>query len=162
MFVLRRGESCSLGCIGDARAAETRWNGTNEFGQAMEALSKRANLSALETRGRVYIIAGLLVVPLIWSFVRSVQSSYWSFFIALDVWVLGVCALWTMREAFLPPVTLEELDALRVPPKVNSREVPTEEILAKQSSDGVAGTRGWYDHAFDAVNFVVPLFVALM
>jgi len=130
--------------------------------QAMEALSKRANLAALETRGRVYIIAGLLVVPLIWSFVRSVQSSYWSLFIALDVWVLGVCALWTMREAFLPPVTIEELDALRAPPKVNSGEVATEEIPAKQSPDGIAGTRGWYEHAFDAVNFVVPLFVALM
>jgi DNA-directed RNA polymerase subunit RPC12/RpoP len=130
--------------------------------QAMEALSKRAKLAALETRGRLYIIAGLLVVPLIWSFVRSVQSSYWSLLIALDVWVLGICALWTMREAFLPPVTIEELDALRAPPKVNSREVTTEEIPAKQSPDGIAGTRGWYEHAFDGVNFVGPLFVALM
>ncbi|MEN3327637.1 MAG: hypothetical protein V7638_2444 [Acidobacteriota bacterium] len=26
----------------------------------------------------------------------------------------------------------------------------------------VAGTRGWYDQAFEAVNFVAPLFVALM
>ena len=43
--------------------------------QAMEALSKRADFAALETHGRVYIIAGLLVVPLIWSFVARCSQA---------------------------------------------------------------------------------------
>ncbi|MFN2531943.1 MAG: hypothetical protein ABR555_11655 [Pyrinomonadaceae bacterium] len=59
-------------------------------------------------------------------------------FIALDVWVLGICALWIMREAFLPPVTIEELDTPRGPPKETSGEVVTEEILTKQRPDGIA------------------------
>jgi hypothetical protein len=115
--------------------------------QAMAALSKHAVLTSFETRGRVYVIAGLLILPLLWSFVLAVQSSYWSFFIALDVFVLSLCVFWMMREAFLSPVTVEELDALR-----------TENHAAERA----AGTRGWYDHAFDAVNFLVPLIVTLM
>jgi DNA-directed RNA polymerase subunit RPC12/RpoP len=117
--------------------------------QAMAALSKRANLASLETRGRVYVIAGLLVLPLVWSFVLAVQTSYWSFFLALDVFVLSICVFWMMREALLPPVTIEELDALRTATE-NSEHVKT------------AGTRGWYDHASEAVNFLVPLVVTLM
>jgi len=118
--------------------------------QAMAALSKHAELAALETRGRVYVILGLLVLPLLWSFVSGVQSSYWSFFIALDVFVLSLCVFWMLREAFLPPVTVEELDALRAK---NS---------AVQRKTRIAGTRGWYDHAFEAINFLIPLLVALM
>ena len=72
---------------------------------------------------------------------------YWSFFIALDVFVLSLCVFWMMREAFLSPVTVEELDALR-----------TENRTAERA----AGTRGWYDHAFEAVNFLVPLVVTVM
>jgi hypothetical protein len=116
--------------------------------QAMAALSKRVELASLETRGRVYVIAGLLVLPLVWSFVFAVQSSYWSFFIALDVFVLSVCVFWMMREAFLLPVTVEELDALRT---TKDRKV-----------ERAAGTRGWYDHAFEGMNFLVPLVVTLM
>ena len=118
--------------------------------QAMAALAKHAELASLETRGRVYVIAGLLVVPLLWSFALAVQSSYWSFVIALDVFVLSVCVFWIMRESFLPPVTMEELDALRESHPQNRR--------AEQS----AGTRGWYDHAFEPVNYLVPLAVTLM
>lgn len=123
--------------------------------QAMAALSKHAELASLETRGRVYVIAGLLVLPLLWSFVLAVQSSYWSFFIALDVFVLSLCVFWMMREAFLPPVTVEELDALRVGME-NSEDIKT------RTAERAAGTRAWYDHAFEAVNFLVPLVVALM
>ena len=120
--------------------------------QAMAALSKHAELASLETRGRVYVIAGLLVLPLLWSISLAVQSSYWSFFIALDVFVLSVCVFWMMREAFLSPVTVEELEALRVGME-NSEDVKT------RTADG---TRAWYDHAFEPVNFLVPLVVTGM
>lgn len=118
--------------------------------QAMTALSKHAELAAIETRGRVYVIAGLLVLPVVWSFASAVQISYWSFLIALDVFVLSLCVFWMLREAFLPPVTVEELDALRA---------------TKERSETVkraAGTRGWYDGAFEKVNYLVPLLVTLM
>jgi hypothetical protein len=117
--------------------------------QAMAALSKHAELASFETRGRTYVMAGLLVLPLIWSFGSAVQSSYWSFLIALDVFVLGLCVFWMMREVFLPPVTVEELDALRT---------TTDNRKAKRP----AGTRGWYDHAFETMNYLVPLLVTLM
>jgi hypothetical protein len=116
--------------------------------QAMEALSKHVELASFETRGRVYLIAGLLVLPVVWSFVSAVQTSYWSFLIALDVFVLSLCVFWMMREAFLPPVTVEELDALR----------RTEKLPKKRA----AGTRGWYERAFEPLNFLVPLLVTLM
>ena len=129
--------------------------------QAMAALSKHADLASIETRGRLYIIVGLLVLPLLWSFALAVQSSYWSFFIALDVFVLSLCVFWMMREAFLPPVTIEELDALRATIE-NSEDVTTEKHPQKRTAARAAGTRGWYDHAFEAVNFLVPLVVTLM
>jgi len=116
--------------------------------QAMSALSKHAELASFETRGRVYVIAGLLVLPLVWSFVLAVQLSYWSLLIGLDVFVLSLCVFWMMREAFLPPVTVEELDALRA----------TERRPQKRP----AGTRGWYDRAFEPLNYLVPLLVTLM
>jgi hypothetical protein len=54
-----------------------------------------------------------------------------------------------LREAFLPPVTVEELDAMR-----------TTEKHGKPKQ--VAGTRGWYDHSSEAVNFVIPLIITLI
>jgi hypothetical protein len=124
--------------------------------QAMAALSKRAELASFETRGRVYVIAGLLVLPIVWSFVLAVQASYWSFLIALDVFVLSLCVFWMMREVFLPPVTIEELDALRSTTE-NSEDDPQ-----SRTAERGAGTRGWYEHAFEPVNFLVPVVVTLM
>lgn len=118
--------------------------------QAMSALTKHAKLSTIETRGRTYVIAGLLVLPLIWSFVESWNSSYWGLLIALDVFVLGMCVFWSVREAFLPPVTIEELDAL------------WEGSNDAHPKTRVAGTRGWYDNASDKVNFLVPVLVTLI
>ena len=57
---------------------------------------------------------------------------------------------WNVREAFLPPVTIEELDALLE---------STNEDHAKAR---VPGTRGWYDKSSDRVNFIVPAFVTLI
>jgi len=134
----------------------------SSLAQAMAALSRHANLAALETRGRTYVIAGLLVLPLVWSFAGPpVQSSYWSLLIALDVWVLGICSFWNVRETFLPPVTIEELDALR-----GTLEEGSSELMPEYASQNVpairpAGTRRWHDSAFEAVNFVVPAAVAL-
>ena len=117
--------------------------------QAMGALSKHAELASFETRGRVYGIVGLLVLPVVWSFVLAVQTSYWSLLIALDVFVLGLCVFWMMREAFLPPVTVEELDALRT-------------LQRRPKARRPAGTRGWYDRAFEPLNYLVPLLITLM
>jgi len=152
---------CGAESIVTLDALQMRSLGTNvetarmSLAQAMAALSKHAELASIETRGRMYVIAGLLVLPLLWSFAFAVQSSYWSFSIALDVFVLTVCVFWIMREAFLPPVTVEELDALRAAMQ-NSENVKTRTV------ERAAGTRSWYDHAFEAVNFLVPLGVTVM
>ena len=133
----------------------------SSLAQAMAALAKYASLAAFETRGRTYITAGLLVLPLVWSFAGTwIQSSYWSLLIALDVWVLGICIFWSVREAFLPPVTIEELDTLRGTPDGVSSELTQEDASGKTPAKRL-GIRGWYDGAFDTVNFVVPAFVAL-
>jgi uncharacterized Zn finger protein (UPF0148 family) len=145
---------CATESIVRLDAAQMRSLETNvgtakmSLAQAMTALAKHAELATFETRGRVYVIAGLLVLPLVWSFALAMQSSYWSFLISLDVFVLSLCVFWMMREAFLSPVTVEELDGLR-----------TEKHLRNQRA---AGTRGWYDHASEPVNFLVPLAVTLM
>ena len=123
----------------------------------MCALKQHASLARLQTRGRTGLIAGLLILPLIWSFVESWSSTYWSLLIALDVWLLSVCVFWSVREAFLPPVTMEELDALRA----SAKEIDSGESAAN-SPAGTAGTRGWYDYSSDRVNFVVPVFVTLI
>ena len=118
--------------------------------QAMSALTKHAKLATIETRGRTYVIAGLLVLPLIWSFLESWNSSYWGLLIALDVFVLAMCVFWSVREAFLPPVTIEELDAL------------WESSTDDHPKARAPGTRGWYDNSSDKVNFLVPVFVTLI
>lgn len=123
--------------------------------QAMSALLKHAKLVGLETRGRTYVIAGLLVLPLIWAFLESWKTSYWSLLIALDVFVLAICVFWNVREAFLPPVTIEELDAL-----VGNSTGQTQS--ADRDKARIPGTRGWYENASDKVNFIVPLFVTLI
>jgi hypothetical protein len=122
----------------------------SSLAQAMDALTKHAKLASLETRGRTYIITGLLVLPLVWSFVESWNASYWSLLIALDVFVLVMCVFWNVREAFLPPVTIEELEAL-----IGTSSEDHQPPLAP-------GTRGWYDNASDRVNFLVPAFVTMI
>lgn len=119
--------------------------------QAMSALTKHSKLASLETRGRTYIITGLLVLPLLWSLIESWNSSYWALLIALDVFVLAICVFWNIREAFLPPVTIEDLEAVLE----SSTDTGADDPRA-------LGTRGWYDNAFDKVNFIVPAFVALI
>jgi hypothetical protein len=123
--------------------------------EAMNALNKHAKLASLETRGRTYVIAGLLVLPLVWAFVESWNTSYWALLVALDVFVLALCVFWNVREAFLPPVPIEDLDALvgSAADKARSNDRPTARA---------AGTRGWYDSAFERVNFIVPALVTLM
>ena len=81
---------------------------------------------------------------------ESWNSSYWGLLIAMDVFVLVICVFWNIREAFLPPVTIEELEALW--------ESSTDDLRKTRSP----GTRGWYDNAFDRVNYLVPAFVTLI
>ena len=125
----------------------------SSLAEAMTALTKHTKLASLETRGRTYVIAGLLVLPLIWSYVDAWNSSYWGLLVALDVFVLTVCVFWNVREAFLSPVTIEELDALL--------QSSTEQTRSRDRRKA-PGTRGWYDNASDRVNFIVPAFVTLM
>jgi len=122
----------------------------SSLAEAMTALTKHAKLATIETRGRTFVIAGLLVLPLIWSFVESWNSSYWGLLIALDVFVLAMCVFWSVREAFLPPVTIEELDAL------------WESSTNDHPKARAPGTRGWYDNSSDRVNFLAPAFVTLI
>jgi hypothetical protein len=141
------------------RALQSRLGSArSSLAQAMAALATRVRLVRVETWGRTGIIAALLILPLIWSFVTSLQTTKWSMLIALDVWVLGICIFWNAREAFLPPVTLEELDALLQSPK----DLPPENGQTEARTNPLAGTRGWYEHAFEARSFTIPATVALM
>ena len=124
----------------------------SSLAQAMGALTKHAELARVETWGRTGVIAGLLILPLVWSFMESWNSSYWGLLVALDVFVLAMCVFWSVREAFLPPVTLEELDALV------GRSSESNDHRKTQK----AGTRGWYDHSSDKVNFLVPAVLTLI
>jgi len=124
----------------------------SSLAQAMTALTKHSKLAGIETLGRTCVIAGLLVLPLVWSFRESWNSSYWALLIALDVFVLAMCVFWNIREAFLPPVTIEELETL-----LGSSTEHTDDGKAR-----APGTRGWYDNTSDKVNFIVPAFVTLM
>ena len=123
--------------------------------QAISALLKHAKLAGLETRGRTYVIAGLLVLPLIWAFLESWNLSYWSLLISLDVFVLAICVFWNAREAFLPPVTIDELEAI-----VGSSTEQTQS--GDRDKARAPGTRGWYDNAYDRMNFLIPLSVTLI
>ena len=125
----------------------------SSLADAMSALTKHAKLASIETRGRTYVIAGLVVLPLVWSFLESWNSSYWSLLIALDVFILAICVFWSIREAFLPPVTHEELEEVI--------EGSTKQTRSKDKSQG-PGTRGWYDNASDKINFLVPALVTLI
>lgn len=127
----------------------------SSLAQAMSALTTHSKLASLETRGRTYIIAGLLVLPFIWSFLESWSSSYWALLIALDVFVLAMCVFWNVREAFLPPVMIEELEALL---ENSTEQSPSDDHREARA----AGARRWYDNASDKVNFLVPAFVTLI
>ena len=128
----------------------------SSLAQAMAALARKGRIIRIQIRGRALIIVAFLILPLIWSFSAQMQASYWSTFITLDVWVLALCLFWYVREAFLPPATIEELEALIDGPG-DSR---TEKHPTKAATQ--PGTRGWYDHASDKRNFVIPTIVALM
>ncbi len=56
---------------------------------------------------------------------------------------------------------LEELDALRGTLNEAPSELTTDDASSKAPVERAAGTRGWYDNTSEAVNFVVPAFVAL-
>lgn len=122
---------------------------------AMDALTKHARLASLETRGRTYVIAGLLVLPFVWAFFSSWNGSYWALLVTLNVFVLALCVFWNVREAFLPPVTSEELDAL-ISSSIEENGSDDHQTTRPSS------TRGWYDSAFERVNFIVPALVTLL
>ena len=124
--------------------------------QAMAALTAKARIIRIQIRGRALIIFGFLILPLIWSFSAAMQGSYWSILITLDVWVLALCLFWYVREVFLPPATIEELEVLLDGPDDSGTGQPPTKAATQP------GTRGWYDHASEKRNFVIPAIVALM
>ena len=128
----------------------------SSLAQAMAALAAKARITTLQIRGRALITVAFVILPLIWSFSAEMEASYWSTLITFDVWVLALCLFWYVREVFLPPATIEELEALIDGPG-DSR---TEKHPPKAAT--ASGTRGWYDHASEKRNFVIPAIVALM
>jgi hypothetical protein len=62
-----------------------------------------------------------------------------------------MCVFWNIREAFLPPVTIEELETLL--------DTSTDNDPDKRRP---LGTRGWYDNSSDRVNFIIPALVTLL
>jgi len=66
-----------------------------------------------------------------------------------------MCVFWSVREAFLPPVTHEELETVIEGSTGRTRS-------DDQRKARVPGTRGWYDNASDKINFLVPAFVTLI
>jgi len=128
----------------------------SSLAQAMAALAAKARIIRFQIRGRAMIIMALLILPLAWSFLTGMQASYWSVPITLDVWVLALCLFWYVREALLPPATIEELEAMI--------DGPTDSDNTTDSTKAVTpgGTRGWYDHASEKRNFAIPAIVALM
>jgi hypothetical protein len=128
----------------------------SSLAQAMAALAAKARIITLQIRGRTFITVAFVILPLIWAFSAKMEASYWSTLITFDVWVLALCLFWYVREVFLPPATIEELEALIDGPG-DSR---TEKHPTKAAS--ASGTRGWYDHASEKRNFVIPAIVALM
>jgi hypothetical protein len=128
----------------------------SSLAQAMAALAAKARIIRLQICGRALIVFAFLILPLVWSFSREMQDSYWSVLITLDVWVLALCLFWYVREAFLPPATIEELEALIDGPDASQ----TEKLQTNATTP--PGTRGWYDNASEKRNFVVPAIVALM
>ena len=129
----------------------------SSLAQAMAALATKARIIRLEIRGRALIIVAFLILPLVWSFSAAMQATYWSMLITLDVWVLALCLFWYVREAFLPPATIEELEALIEGPVDSATENGS-----MKAATPAARTRGWYDRAFEKRDFVIPATVALM
>jgi len=128
----------------------------SSLAQAMAALAAKARIVTLQIRGRALITVAFVILPLIWAFSAKMEASYWSTLITFDVWVLALCLFWYVREVFLPPATIEELEALIDGPSDSRAEKhPTKAATA-------SGTRGWYDHASEKRNFVIPAIVALM
>jgi hypothetical protein len=120
--------------------------------RATELLVRRRRAAGFEVKGRTLLVAGLLVLPLIWSFSRSWQSSVWSLALTADVWVLGICLWWLAREPFLPPVRIDEVYELAE--QFRGRDA-TSARPVEASSPGAL--RRWDDNASDSVNFLAPL-----
>jgi len=74
-----------------------------------------------------------------------------------DAWVLAICVFWYVREVFLPPATIQELETL-----IDGRIDSPTASRAKTATTSAAGTRVWYDRAFEKRNFAIPATVALM
>jgi hypothetical protein len=120
--------------------------------RATELLLRWRRAARFQIVGRTLAVSGLVVLPLIWSFSRSWQSSAWSLALAPDVWFLGICLWWFAREAFLPPVRIDEV--YEIAEQFYGRKVAP----ARPAEASLPMTlRRWDDNASGSVNFLVPL-----
>ncbi|HWT02952.1 MAG TPA: hypothetical protein VN256_22065 [Pyrinomonadaceae bacterium] len=125
--------------------------------RATELLLRWRRAARFQVVGRTLAVAGLVVFPLVWSLSRSWQSSAWSLALAPDVWFLGICLWWVAREAFLPPVGIDEV--YEMAERFRGRDVapaPAAEFSPP------ASLRRWDDNASERVNFLVPLIPTLL
>lgn len=126
--------------------------------RAAELLLRQRRATRFQVVGRTLAIAGLAIPAIVWSFVRSWQSSPWSLLVAFDVWVLGICLWWFAREAFLPPVRIDEV--FEMAEAFYGRDAaPAPDPTEPTTSQPV---RNWYDNSNDSSNFAVPGIVALL
>jgi hypothetical protein len=120
--------------------------------RATELLLRWRRAAKFQIVGRSLAVSGLVVLPLVWSFSRSWQSSPWSLALAPDVWFLGICLWWFAREAFLPPVRIDEVYELAE--QFYGRDV---DATRQAEASPPARLRRWDDNASASVNFLVPL-----
>jgi hypothetical protein len=125
--------------------------------RAAELLLRRQRAARFQVTGRTLAVAALVVLPLVWSFSQVWQSSAWSLALGVDVWFLGVCLWWVAREAYLPPVRIDEVYELAE--QFRGREV---EPARTAEPDPPSSLRRWDDHASERVNFLVPLVLTLL
>jgi hypothetical protein len=125
--------------------------------RAAELLLRRRRAARFQVTGRTLAVAGLILLPLVWSFSQVWQSSAWSLALAADVWFLGVCLWWVAREAFMPPVRIDEVYELAE--QFHGREV---ERARAGDSPSPSSLRRWDEHASERVNFLVPLILTVL
>ena len=125
--------------------------------RAAELLLRRRRAARFQVTGRTLAVAGLVALPLVWSFSRSWQASAWSLALAADVWFLGICLWWVAREAFMPPVRIDEVYELAE--QFRGHEV---ESARTAEPDPPSSLRRWDDHATERVNFLVPSILTVL
>jgi hypothetical protein len=141
--------------------ASARDQAAGSASRATELLLRRQRAARFQIKGRTFAVAGLVALPLVWSFSRSWQSSVWSLALALDVLVLGICLWWFAREAFMPPVSIDEV--YEIEEQFHGRGVAhKQQAEASPKAEPNPALRRWDDNASQRINFLVPLIPSVL